>query len=865
MAQWLQKALTAHQQSWLDEALAYYRKVLKHDAGHAVSQANLASIYTRKGQTPEALECYQKVLQGDKTTAETWFNYGNLQQRLGMDKDAAQSFQYALRLKPDLYPVHYNLGNLLRDQNEDEAALTHYLTAIELNPEFTPAHRNLGNLLRRMGRTSEAIEQHHITLAQEPQQAENHFNLANALVDANEQDEAILLYRQALRLAPNMGAALLNLGNLLRVTGDLAAAEDCYQQILAQADAPVAAYVNLVRLYQTQQRKDSAQIVLLLGLAHYPQDVDLLRLHGDALYQQDDAAAALEVYLQIEALQPWRADTCNALGVAHKALGQLAEAENDWHRCLAIDARHVTALTNLGTLCRLQKRHEAALTYLRKVIEIQPNDADSVASLASTLIELGSISEALNLIAPTLATQPHHADLLSMKANALTQQARIDEAQTIMAQVRQLKPDRQIAIGNSLFSSLYSDSLDATALTQLHRELAESISRNVTPYPDRRILHNGQRALRVAYLSPDFRTHPIGFFIEPVLQHHNTGQFDVTCYALPCAQDAHTERLKSYGHRWRDLEGWNLARMGAQIQEDGIDILIDLAGYTAGGQIDLMARHPAPIQVLFLGYPYTTGLKAMDYIIADRHLIPSKMEGLYTERVARLGESFLCYQPQPGTPEVAPLPALANGYITFGSFNNLPKSSASCIDLWVRVLQAVPNSRLALMASSLADAGTRELFRQHFIVHGIADDRIILLPPVTPLNRFLTEYGRIDIALDPIPYNGGTTSCEAMWMGVPVVTLAGEGFMSRMGVSLLNTVNHAEWIATDEASYVRIAKDMTTNIAALANIRSVLRGQMLTSGLCDAARYTASLEGLYLQMIEAHMTAFKLDESQETL
>ncbi len=799
-AQWLQKALAAHQHGRLDEALAHYRKVLTHDAGHAVSLANLASIYTRKGQYPEALECYQKVLQGDKATAETWFNYGNLQQRLGMDKDAAQSFQYALRLKPDLYPVHYNLGNLLRDQNEDAAALTHYLTAIELNPEFTPAHRNLGNLLRRMGRTSEAIEQHRIALAQEPLQAENYFNLANALADANEQDEAIRLYREALRLAPDMGAALLNLGNLLR-------------------------------------------------------------LHGDALYQQDDAAAALEVYLQIEALQPWRADTCNALGIAHKALGQLAEAENDWRRCLAIDARHVVALTNLGTLCRLQKRHEAALTYLRKAIEIQPNDADSMASLASTLIELGSLTEALNLIAPTLAVHPEHVDLLSMKAFALAHQARIDEAQTIMAQVRQLKSDSHIAIGNSLFSSLYSDSLDATALTQLHRELAEGISRNVTPYPDRRINLNAQRALRIGYLSPDFRAHPIGFFLEPVLQHHNTAQFDVICYALPCAQDAHTERLKSYGHRWRNLEGWNLARMEAQIQEDGIDILIDLAGHTAGGRIDLMARHPAPIQAIFLGYPYTTGLKAMDYIIADRHLIPSKMEGLYTERVARLGESFLCYQPQPGTPDVAPLPALANGYITFGSFNNLPKVSASCIDLWVRVLQAAPNSRLALMASSLVDAGTRELFRQHFIAHGIAGDRILLLPPVMPLNRFLTEYGRIDIALDPIPYNGGTTSCDALWMGVPVVTLAGEGFMSRMGVSLLNTVNHAEWIATDEASYVRIAKDMATDITALVDIRAALRGQMLTSGLCDAAGYTARLEGLYLQMIETYGNS-EFDESR---
>ena len=855
LAQWLEQAVQAHQQGRLEEAVPLYRQILAHHPRHTGALTNLASIYTRQERYPEALAHYREAIKGGDVAPELWFNYGNLQQKLAMTAEAITSFQTALRLQPNLYPAHYNVGNLLRDQGRLAEALVHYQAAIRLNPRFWLACRNLGNLFRQMGRYAEAIQQHRLVLTlagqTDRQRGESHYNLANALADDGQTGEAIDHYQAAVRLVPDGVDGWIHLGHLKQQTGDWMAAEQCYRAVLERQPDAASGPLHLIRLYQAHNQTEAAQTLLTEALARFPDDGPLLRLHGDRLYQQDEAEAALAVYQRIEALQPGLASTANALGVAYRAIGQTDEAEAAWRRCLTIDPRHVVALTNLGTLCRLKKRHEEALTCLRLAVQIQPDDPDSVASLACTLIDLGFISEALHWIDPLLTTHAQHLDLLGMKAFALVQQARIEEGQTLLARACQIKPDSLVAIGNTLFSSLYRDTLEAADQTRLHRELAEQVIRHAKPLPPRSATGHSAclepHRRRIGYLSPDFRTHPVGLFMEPVLQHHDADRFHITCYALPSASDETTRRLMGHAHRWRDLEGWKLERMAAQIQEDDIEILIDLAGYTAGGRMDLMACRPAPIQAIFLGYPYTSGLATMDYLIADAHLIPPHQASLYTERVVRLPQSVLCYQNQTA-PAVAPLPALTNGFITFGSFNNLPKLSASCLDLWARVLKAVPQSRLALKASSLGDEGTCALFRQHFVQRGVEADRI-WLRPVLPSGQHMDAFGLLDIALDPIPFNGATTSCDTLWMGVPLVTLAGEGYMSRMGVSLLTTLGHPEWIATSPDEYVEMAATLAADIPALARLRARLRPQMEASGLCDAVGYTAHLEELYLGMI----------------
>ncbi|MBF0401544.1 MAG: tetratricopeptide repeat protein [Magnetococcales bacterium] len=849
----LEQALLAHQQGRWQEAVQCYQQVLSRQPRHQAALTNLASLYSRQADYPAALACYQKALQVGEVAPELWFNYGNLQQKMGMLDEAVTSFRSALRSRPNLHPAHYNLANLLRDRGETAQAILHYQTAIRLHPSFLMAYRNLGNLFRQLGQHAQAIEQHQLALnlagQTEQQRAEGHYNLANSLADDQQSAAAGYHYQAALALAPNMVAALQNLGNLRQREGETAAAEACYQAVLRQAPGEVDSHLNLIRFYNSQNRPEAADALLAEALRQFPDHCELLRLQGDRLYQQEDATAALVVYQRIESLQPGLAQTANAMGVAYRALGQTEAAEQAWQRCLRIDPHHVVALTNLGTLYRLKKRHGEALAALRLAVSLQPDDGDGVASLACTLIDVGSITEALQIIEPVLAGQPDHVDLLGMKAFALVQQARIEEAQALLAKARQLKPDSFVAIGNTLFSSLYRDGWDGMAQSRLHRELAAQVSRLVKPLPPRRTALSSRVRRRIGYISPDFRTHPVGLFIEPVLRHHRADRFHVTCYALPHAPDETTQRLRSYAHQWREFEGWSLERMAARIQQDEIDILVDLAGYTAGGRMDLMACRPAPVQVIFLGYPYSTGLATMDYLLADPHLIPPQQEHLYTERVVRLPESFLCYQRQ-DAPAVAPLPALRNGFVTFGSYNNLPKVSAACLDLWARVLRAVPQSRLALKASSLGDEGTCALFRRQMEARGIGASRLLLMPG-SPPEQYLAAFGMVDIALDPIPFNGGTTSCDTCWMGVPLVTLAGESFMGRMGTSLLTTLGRPEWIAADGDDYVRIAVELAADLMRLAEIRACLRPQMQASGLCDAVGYTAHLEKLYEGMVAA--------------
>ena len=716
--------------------------------------------------------------------------------------------------KDTLLAQHWQRALAAHETGRLEEALREYAKVLEQQPTHAGALANQASLLARLGRHAEALAVYRQAVAVQAVTPELWFNRGNLQLRLGLAREAIESFENALRLDPSLYPAHGKLAQALAIAGDGEAALRHYRE----------------------------------ALRHAPNDLRLLRPYGDLLFSRDDPEAALAVYRRVAALQPDQADIHNAIGVALQATGQWAEAEAAWMRCLALDGCHAVAWTNLGTFYRLRKRPEDSLRCLHQAARIRPRDADVVSSLAHTLIERGAVHEALTWIEPVLAEHPQHAELLNMKALALAHQARVDEAQELLAQARQAKPDDLTFIGNSLFSSLYSDRFDLAGLSRLHRQLAEGIARQHPPCPAPYRARSQGDKLRVGYLSPDLRSHPVGFFLEPILEQHLTDDVHITCYALPCAPDALTARLQRLAHRWRHFSGGSAERIAAQIQADGIDILIDLAGYTAGNRMDLLARKPAPIQAAFLGYPFTTGLPAMNYLIADRHVVPPHTEAGYTEQVLRLEHSFLCYRPQPGTPEVAPLPALRNGFVTFGSYNNLPKISPSCLDLWARVLRAAPDARLTLMASSLADATTRERLRQSFAQRGIAPERILPLPPVTPLNRFLAEYGRIDIALDTFPYNGGTTSCDALWMGVPVVTLAGEAFPSRMGLSLLNTVNHPEWGAETPDDYVRIAKELAADLPALAMRRARLREEMRTSGLCDAPAYVASLENLYRRM-----------------
>jgi predicted O-linked N-acetylglucosamine transferase (SPINDLY family) len=494
-------------------------------------------------------------------------------------------------------------------------------------------------------------------------------------------------------------------------------------------------------------------------------------------------------------------------------------------------------------------RIDAAVDLLSKALQIRPQYRAARIFLGYTLMETGHIVKSFQHSDWLIDTDPSDPVGHGLRAFGLTQQARIDEALVEFRECLSGRPENSIAWSNLLFSSLYSDSLAPEEVTALHREASSAITKASqtelpAPWQSRAVVadHRSDRALRIGYLSADLKKHPVGYFLRSLLQHHDTQGFEIFCYHTSPARDELTAALQQKCQHWCQVHSLSDRQLTERIRSDNIDLLIDLSGHSSGNRCGVILQRAAPAQAMYLGYPATSGLAGMDFNIADGHLSPPEYNHLYSERVARLANCFLCFHPHDDSPEVAPAPYESNGYVTFGSFNNLPKISRTTVALWSELLARVPKARLVLKALSLVDEGTREFFHQQFSENGVDRGRVDLLPPTIPLSKFLEEYRRIDIGLDPVPYNGGTTTCEALWMGIPVITLPGTTFCSRMGLSILHTLGREEWIARSKDDYIRIAAELAEQPLRIRQYRKELRGQMLASPLCDGPSFTADFE-----------------------
>jgi len=533
-------------------------------------------------------------------------------------------------------------------------------------------------------------------------------------------------------------------------------------------------------------------------------------------------AAAVERYR--ESLQLQAQDSriwCN-YGAELGAIGQAKEAESACRRALELDPALAQAWYNLGRL--LQEQARAA-------------ESESCYRAAAALLDAGA-DRALWLL------------LHSNWGLLLYQQGRPREAVALYRKALAEHADAADLHSNLLLTMQYAEGRTQAQSFAEHLAYARRFE---TPLKEHWLPHRNSRELgrrlRVAYVSPDFRAHSVAFFIEPVLAHHDPAQIEVYAYCNHRAPDEVTLRLKSLVRHWREISALGDDEAAQLIREDGIDILVDLAGHTAGGRLRIFARKPAPVQVTWLGYPDTTGLSAMDYRISDAHADPVGVsEAYYAETLWRLPDTFDCYAPPRDAPEVCALPAIAQGGITFGSFNNLAKLSAEVRAIWARVLLAVPGSRLCLKATALADTANRQRLIDDFAKQGVGAERLLLAPADATHFAHLNRYNQIDIALDPFPYNGVTTSFEAMWMGVPVVSLAGNRFISRMGVTMLANLRMTELLADTPESYVAVAAGLAGDLGRLAALRAGLRQRMANSPLTDAKRFTLNLEKAYRQM-----------------
>jgi predicted O-linked N-acetylglucosamine transferase (SPINDLY family) len=605
-----------------------------------------------------------------------------------------------------------------------------------------------------------------------------------ALQEHGHLEEALTILEDALSVEPNHVGALKQLGSVRSSRNDHAGAISCLEKIL-----------DLV--------PESLDVLFGLGVEfHY------IGRHDDALHQFEKL-----LYSQptIPALHRWRGVSLSELGRDNEALLEYLEA-------LRLLPEYSEALISLASLLMKQCRFDEAIGYLYRAIEINPDSG------------------------------PAYNDL----SRIYRLQGKNEEARYNSRKSFELMPGNRQAADCMLYLLCYADNVAPEEAIAEHIRIASKVYAPPSSIKVHRNLHTKKTnaRLNIGYLSGDFFTHSVAFFLEPILIHHDRNNFSIFCYSNRNNSDDTTKRLKELDVSWRDIFGLSAEMVANLIAKDEIDILIDLSGHSAGNRLDVCALKPAPIQVTWLGYPHSTGLAQIDYYFSDSICDPPGMtDHLFSEHVWRLPRVFSCYLPPMEFPTVAPASFKTRGYITFGCFNNLAKLTEGVVDLWAEILNCVPDSRLYLKSMAFAEGcSTWNTLRERFARHGIDSDRIIMNPFATDLCKHLLQYNQVDIALDTYPYHGTTTTCEALWMGVPVVTLAGSTHLSRVGASLLTSIGLAGLVADTMGSYVNIAVTLANDPKRLLQLREDLRFMMSTSPLMDSSGVTREVEAAYKSM-----------------
>ncbi|MBD2096641.1 tetratricopeptide repeat protein [Trichocoleus sp. FACHB-591] len=529
---------------------------------------------------------------------------------------------------------------------------------------------------------------------------------------------------------------------------------------------------------------------------------------------------------------------------------QLDQAITYYQQALALQPTAPDIHTNLGNVYQDLGQAEAAIASYQKALTLKPDSAEAHNNLGNMYKRQGQLAEASTHYQRAVVLRPDLAETYNNLGNVLKDQGRMTEAIAAYRQAIAMKPGLMEAKSNLLFSLHYDSTHDPETIFAEHKrwaeQYAEPLTQAATPHLNDR---TRDRRLRIGYVSPDFNAHPVGFFIGSVLAAHDRANYEVFCYANLLAADGLTEQFRRFADGWRDIISLSDEQVAQLVRQDQIDILVDLAGHTAGNRILVFAHKPAPIQVTYLGYPNTTGLSAIDYRLTDTWADPVGVaDTRHTESLVRLPRGFLCYQAAQNAPTVEALPALTKGYVTFGSFNNLAKVTPEVIATWANILKAVPQSQMVLKYKALTDAATRQRFHDLFAQHGVTSDRVHLLGHVSSFAEHLALYHQIDIGLDSFPYNGTTTTCEALWMGIPVITLAGKSHAARVGMSLLANLGLTDLIAVSSGEYVALAKRLAEDRDRLRFLRSNLRYLMSRSPLTNGRGFTQTLESLYRQM-----------------
>jgi predicted O-linked N-acetylglucosamine transferase (SPINDLY family) len=682
-----------------------------------------------------------------------------------------------------------------------------------------------------------------------------HFTIQQALdlaaqhAEAGRMREAEALYRQIIQRQPQNAEALLGLGVVIAQMGQSREAVELIRRAIALHSDWPEAHNNLGLALQQDGQLNEAINAYRRALALRPSHASAHYNLGNALKDLGRLDEAIAAYRQATASNPQFARAFNNLGTALRVRGHLAEAIAACRQALILQPNYVEAHTNLGSALCEKGALDDAIDSLKRAIALRPGYAQAHSNLGNCLKEKGQLDEATAEYQSALSIDPSLPEVHNNLGSVLNSRGDLDASIAAYVKAISLAPDSSSAHSNLIFTMNYHPRYDTKTIAEEHRRWNQQHGLPLRKFIVRHANdRTAGRPLRIGYISADFREHAVARFAMPLLSSHDRNHFNVFCYAQVPAPDAITRGFRQLADGWHNIVGLSDVQVADVIRQDRIDILVDLAGHTKGNRLLVVARKPAPVQVTYLGYPATTGLDAIDYRLTDALADPpGQTESFCTEQLVRLPQTAWCYQPPESSPPVSALPSLVNRFITFGSFNNFTKINEELLAWWAQILNRVPRSRILLKALALNCDFARERTLGVMRDFGIDSDRIDLRGFV-PAADHLALYNQVDIALDTYPYHGTTTTCEALWMGVPVVTLAGQSHVSRVGASLLTTVGLADLIAETPTQYVQIATSLAIDPPRLQAIRSTLRGHMQRSPLMNAPVFAHNVEAAYRLM-----------------
>lgn len=675
---------------------------------------------------------------------------------------------------------------------------------------------------------------------------QNHIALGVARHRAGRLVEAERHYRAALREAPHSAEALHLLGVVRGALGHAVEAEQLLRSAIELVPDRAEPWSNLGSLLLRLDRPAEAAVALREALARDAGLADAVANLAGALLALDQPVAAEHAARRALAGQPGHAVALANLGGAQLAQGMVDEARQTLESAAASGRQSTALLRNLGQVRLAAGDALGAEAAFRRALAADRDDLECRRGLAFALARLRRLTEAERLLEHYVRRRPQpsnaHFMLGHLRVLAGRQMSGLEPLR-----LGALRPDAPAAEASTLLFDLnYIPGLAPATLLAEHRAWDQRHARPLWQGGSSRPRGHDRR-LSIGFVSPDLRAHAVSFFLRPLLAHIDADALAVTAYANVATPDIVTEELRGLVGAWRDIRSCSDDVAASMIRDDGIDLLVDLAGHTADNRLLLFARRAAPVQISYLGYPATTGMAAMDARIVDTLTDPPGAEAHATERLCRLDRCFLAFAPT-AYPEISPSPAIERGSVTFGSFNNLAKLNEGVVALWARVLAATPGSSLLLKHDASGDEGVQEHLLDSFAVHGIDRRRLRFVPRTPDLVSHLATYAEVDIALDPFPYTGTTTTCEALWMGVPVVTLAGGHHAARVGLSILSAAGFPAGIAADADDYVRTAVELARAPSLLAALRTMLRPGMAASPLCDGADLARAFAGVIREL-----------------